>query len=175
MEDETRALDRGDTSSLAPHQKLASKEPKYEQDAYWDGEHVRSFPIKPEYDVARPHVPEIPFEGDRLTGEAWEKALKDLTDEPVKFQLCGKSSMGNGHIGLTMVWKIGQLVGTRLDIYEDQGMYHLGLQFRSAKWENRNVERTMPAKELRAIHFDPKKWLEGALPLIPRTGSGTMR
>jgi len=166
MEEQIRALDRGDTSSLGPGQKLASKEPK-PGDAFWDGENVRKFPIKKEYDQTDDRTDEIPFEGDRLTGEAWAMALTEVSGEQFTFRLCGKSSMGNGHIGMSMLWERGADV-SRLDIYEESGRYHLGFQFRSAKWENRNVERILKSQELRAMHADPKKWLEDALPLIPR-------
>ena len=169
LEEQIRALDRGDTSSLGPGQKLASKEPK-PGDAFWDGEQVRKYPIRLEYNEPEENPVEIPFGGDRLTGEAWAKALSEITGEAFTFRLCGKSSMGNGHIGLTMLWHISKervKRVTRLDIYEDRGAHHLGFQFQSAKWANRNVERTLKPKEVREMHADPKKWLEDTLSLVP--------
>ena len=169
MEEQTKHFDQGEVSTMTGR----AGKPK-DGDAYWDGEHVRTFPILFEYKTRHHSDLEIPFEGDRLTGVTWVKALRVTTGEIVKFQLCGKSSMGNGCIGISMVWKIGSS-RTRLDIYEEKGMYHLGFQFRSDKWENLNFERILEPKELRAIHGDPRKWLEDALPLIKRSDSSPLR
>ena len=98
MEEATRAYDSGERATLK------SREAK-PGDAFWDGENVRKFPIKKEYDQTEDRKDEIPFEGDRLTGEAWAQALTEITDEPFTFRLCGKSSMGNGAIGLSMLWE----------------------------------------------------------------------
>jgi len=159
MEEATQAAGRREQTS--------DKKPK-DGDAFWDGEHVRKFPIKAEYITERKE--EIPFEGDRLTGETWAKALSDIAEEPFTYRLCAKSSMGNGQIGLSMLWEASKKnLVCRLDFYEENGRYHLGFQFRSAKWENRNVERTLTPTELHRVHSNPKKWLEDSLPLIQRS------
>jgi hypothetical protein len=122
----------------------------------------------------KPNREEVPFEGDALTGMAWGMALTQVMGEDYKFDLSAKNSI-DGCIGITMVFrstlskvkKSSPLSRARLNMWEpEEGKFKLTMFIQSDKWGHHEIkERALSGAELKAVHADPRKWLEKNLSL----------
>ena len=121
-----------------------------------------------------PNREEVPFEGDALTGMAWGMALTQVLGEDYKFDLSAKNSI-EGFVGITMIFrstldkvkKSSPLSRARLNMWEpEDGKFKLTMSVQSDKWGHHEInERALSAEELKAVHADPRKWLETNLSL----------
>ena len=189
--DSLKPEDESDTSGMAAYEAAKKIEDRILDldERGQPREIIKTFPVKeaidhhaerqiPVFKVSdpkpKPNREEVPFEGDALTGMAWGMALTQVLGEDYKFDLSAKNSI-EGFVGITMVFRstLGKvktsspLSRARLNMWEpEDGRYKIEIFIQSDKWGRHEIkERALSAAELKAVHADPRKWLETNLSL----------